>query len=37
MAAFVGVDLEKPRTAKCWSRFRDETERVTTVDQLLFL
>ena len=23
MAASVGVDLEKPRTAKCWSRFRD--------------
>ena len=23
MAASVGVDPEKPRTAKCWSRFRD--------------
>ena len=23
MAAFVGVDPEKPRTAKCWRRFRD--------------
>ena len=23
MASSVGVDLENPRTAKCWSRFRD--------------
>ena len=23
MAASVGVDPEKPRNAKCWSRFRD--------------
>lgn len=23
MAAHVGVDTEKPRTAKSWSRFRD--------------
>ena len=23
MAASVGVDPEHPRTAKCWSRFRD--------------
>ena len=23
MAVSVGVDTEKPRTAKCWSRFRD--------------
>ena len=23
MAASVGVNPEKPRTAKCWSRFRD--------------
>ena len=28
MAAFVGVDLEKPRTAKCWSRFRDNVPRI---------
>ena len=27
MAAFVGVDLEKPRTAKCWSCFRDNVPR----------
>ena len=40
MATPVGVDPEKPRTAKPWSRFRDNvpstTVRMTTIDQLLF-
>ena len=42
MATSVGVDPEKPRPAKCCSRFRDngtstDSVRVTTVDQMLFL
>ena len=41
MAASFVVDPEKPRTAKCWRRYKDNvlvlTIRVATVDQFLFL
>ena len=41
MAASVGVNPEKPRTAKCWSRFRDNVPSTDCETyyrrQLLFL